>query len=55
MNNRVRKIKKRLYSFEITFYKHAEICSFCHSLNVWSMGEAMPEQCHRCKTDLPKA
>lgn len=55
MNGRFKKIKKRLHSFEITFYKHAEICKFCHALNIWALGELMPDRCHKCQSELPKA
>lgn len=55
MNGRLLKIKKRLHSFEVTFYKHAEICRFCYALNIWSMGEVMPDCCHRCQAKLSES
>lgn len=46
------RIKKRLFSFENTFQKYADICPFCRALFVWSPGQPKPENCRRCQSSL---
>lgn len=42
-------LKKRLFSFEVTFQKYADICSSCRALNIWKMGELKPQFCRCCR------
>lgn len=46
------RIKKRLFSFENTFQKYADICPFCRALIVWSPCQPKPEICRRCQASL---
>lgn len=42
------KIKRRLWSFESTFQKHADLCEYCYALVIWSLGSPKPSICRRC-------
>lgn len=46
------RIKKRLFSFENTFQKYADICPFCRALIVWSPSRPKPDICRRCQSSL---
>lgn len=46
------RLKKRLFSFESTFQKYADICPFCRALIVWSPCQPKPDLCRRCHSSL---